>query len=324
MLVCGYIQNMPCYGETVCILCKIGLAENPERLKYPGISVPPNRNIPNHDLPEWISEGSVYIGNDYPVFNLIKDPCGYMGSWIDNNGNRLNYHHIHPRCWRIAESMKDRIMSTIKEPTLCKSLIKLIYSYNSGRNCPNDKSFKNHPRIKREDREMSVFDRTYHGAHYNIYPYGDYWKYMGQACRYASFLEDGYQFPTDNDVRELLNIMLEGRDWNKAPKKRNCPEDCLYCVEKHSQEELDAMKLDPGEKWNVLPRISEDIGKKLGLSEDYYSFTDEEHDIIHATQEYKDREKQYWKDVEEYKKLREKLKRERHEAWLKNFNHEYL
>ena len=78
------------------------------------------------------------------------------------------------------------------------------------------------------------------------------------------------------------------------------------------------------EKWNVLPRISEDIGKKLGLGNNYYSFTDEEHNIIHATQEYKDREKKYWKDVEEYKKLREKLKRERHEAWLKNFNHEYL
>lgn len=331
---------MPCYGETVCILCQIGISESEEDARNPGIYVSPSRERLNKSvaLPEWIYSGAVYIGASEPVFNLTRHPEGLMGWWVDSNDNNYGYDHVHTRCYKVAEKREKDILKVTGAKTLCEGLMRLITAFG-GHICTVDKSYCcQSPDLDVNHVDIGCYNVISHSSVYYVKPFHLYRKYMGQACNYNELLKDGLTLPTDSDVDHLLKVMLTARDWAKLPISSSM--DCIYCTEYRTKEETDLIdKKHPD--WVIHQKIGDlekEIGKKLGYeemctpfddyeSENFWELNDKWKKIgeiqrkkIHGLEEYKIKKKQYEEEEVVYQKeldiARKKAEARRRKKWL--------
>ena len=237
---------MPCYGETVCILCKCGISESLKDFQRPGLSVPPSRRDVGaqtaSDLPPWIYEGTMYIGEDTEegVRCLAKDVSGLQGRWIGTDGKEYDYSHVHWRCWKMAEEREEDILKATKEPTLAKGLLKLINAFGWSSACPEDPSYAPDSDVLQTWEDgVGCYNVCSHRVTKAILPYATYSRYMGQGCDWVSFFADGHRPPSDDDVRNLITLMLTLRDWDvgRAYDESHDSWECVFCTERRTNGE---------------------------------------------------------------------------------------
>lgn len=316
---------MPCYGETICKLCKVGVYEKDEvqlldlndeefndinsRLFNLSFARPPWSSLPDeHDMQQLV--GAVYIGNDVDdvVLNIRKHDEGYMGVWVDDSRN-YKYDIIHQRCWKIAQKNKDNILKITREDKLHNALMLMINAFGERGVCPKDDSFNNHPNVIRLESSSWCYNVHNRDVHYFIEPFYEISKHMGQACDYSSV-----DVPNDTMVQSLLDTMLSARDWSKDVvfTEWGCP----FCIEMHTKEEMSVIDKKPYDSYvgNCMYEfVNEQLKDKI-VETDYEKMSCEE---INAMYEKNDKLKDDFEKTDLYKnKLAEVEKEyERLKVW---------
>ncbi len=240
---------MPCYGATVCKLCHIGICQS-----APG------------DAPEWVGGGPVHFGRDRPLTNLVPDREGLMGLWWSDN-LACDGKHLHRRCFAELEARQDEIMRKTSRSTLCAGIRTLLGVWDGV--CPSDdESFD--PTLPRRIGTSGFFSGFFHQLHVATPPLGferiqGFRKYMGQACFFDSFVAEGLEFPTLDEVRAVVETMLTGRNWEiGVPTHR-----CVECMEHRSAAELAVYDSRPeGSLANTIYKLEEQTIRRLGLKAD--------------------------------------------------------
>ncbi len=238
---------MPCYGDTICRLCRIGICQD-------------------EDAPDWARAGPVYYGGDRPLVGLHPDPEGLMGRWWSGTVP-CDDEHLHRRCFAALEARADEVMRKTSRSTLCRGIRTLLTTWRCV--CPSDSaSFDD--ALPRRVNNMSFRSGIRHELSVATPPLGferldRFQEFMGQACDFDSFVAAGLKFPTEDEIAAVVDTMLTGRDWSLVVPNHD---ECVECMEHRSPAEMAIVESREGSVENAIYWLQTREIARLGLIPD--------------------------------------------------------
>lgn len=315
---------MPCYGETVCKLCQVGVYDTDEIELIDSNSEHSDviarqkerevlrkwRSLPEDDDITKQLIGAVYIGYDVDnaVTNIRKHDEELMGVWVDDSRS-YRFDIVHERCWKLVLKNKEKILKITRQEKLHRALLLMVNAFGERGVCPKDDSFYNHQDVIRHESTSWCYNVHNRDVYYFIKPFYELRKHMGQSCNYYHVT-----VPDDSMIQKLIDTMLSARDWSKDVifTEWGCP----FCIEMHTKEEMAVIDKKPYDSY-ISNQMYEFVNFQLKdkiIEIDYEKMSFEE---INKVYKKNDKLKEDFKQTELYKtKLAEVEKEyERLKGW---------